>query len=161
MSPTQPVDALLLFALALASKRRPADLTEVVAAADLSQGAQGIIPSSTELSEAFARLSGAGLIGEDDRGLVLTPEAQKLMASLPRKADTLARVAGIRERLAAHAPVQPYPVIMPTPEQLDAAIAAHRANGKSPAQNLLIPKPKPADSGSKPGQRQRKPRPGR
>ena len=54
---------LLLLAIGLASKRRPAEPLEIVAAIDLIQGN---IPAEAKLSEAIARLAVHGLIGEVD-----------------------------------------------------------------------------------------------
>ena len=66
MYPVHDVDAILLLSLSIATKRRPADLTEVIAAIDL---AGGPIPSENKLSDAFARLSAYGLIVEVDGGV--------------------------------------------------------------------------------------------
>ena len=94
MHPIHDVDVLLLLALALSSKRRPAELVEIVAAADVIQG---VIPSELRLVDAFSRLATHGLICEQDGGFTLTPQAQKVMAGSGREADTEKRIARIKE----------------------------------------------------------------
>lgn len=151
------VDAPLLLALMLAAKRRPAELVEIMAATDLLQGA---IPSVLKLSEAFARLGACGLISEVEGRFTLTADAQQIVADQPKKAETAERIFGIKEKLAAYKPQGEHEPVDVTPEQLNAAILAHRAAGAAVVKNLLVPKPKPEDSNKKrPGQRQRKPLP--
>jgi len=65
MQTIHDVDALLLMATLLASKRRPADLVEIMAAADLVQGS---VPAVNKLVESFARLGTAGLLVEVEGG---------------------------------------------------------------------------------------------
>ena len=101
MYPVHDVDALLLLAMALASKRRPAGLAEIIAAADLVQGS---IPSESKLGEAFHRLSMHGLIREAEGCFTLTPDAQKIMTGQPRKADAQERILGIKGTLSAYNP---------------------------------------------------------
>lgn len=159
MHPTHDVDVLLLLALALSSKRRPAELIEIIAAAALIQDT---VPSELRLCEAFDRLSTQGLICEAEDGFTLTPEALKIMTGLPKKADAEKRSMLLKELLAAYEPptqCQPIPI---TAKQVCAAILAHRAAGKSKVKNLLVPKPKAAEADcTRPGQRQRKPMPAR
>ena len=57
MYPIHDHDPLVLLATALAAKRRPAELLEIMAAIDLIQGN---IPNEAKLSEAFARLGQSG-----------------------------------------------------------------------------------------------------
>src|SRR3989338_8138939 len=97
MYPVHDVDAILLLAMSLAAKRRPAELVEIIAAADLTQGA---IPSESKLVESFYRLSAYGLIREVEGGYTLTPDAQQMMAGQRKKADTEERIFGIKENLA-------------------------------------------------------------
>ena len=157
-----PVDALIFQALALSSKRRPAQLVEVIAAVDLIQGTQGIIPSEPALNEAFQRLSAQGLICETEGGFALTPKALQIMSVLPRKASALERISGIRDKLATYTPgVEEHATILLTGEQLTAAILSHQAAGEIAGKNLLVPKPKPSENVNKPGLRQRKPLPAR
>jgi hypothetical protein len=153
------VDVLLLLALALSSKRRPAELSEIVAATDLLQGA---VPSETRLVEAFARLGANGLVCEQEGGFLLTPEAQKIITGTSRKADTEQRMQSIRDKLSAYEPAGDHPPIKLAAKTVCAAILAHRDSAKITGKNMLVPKPKPADTnGPRPGQRQRRPLPAR
>ena len=152
MHPIYDVDVLLLMATALASKRRPAELVEVMAAADLLQGS---IPLDVDIAAAFLRLSTHGLIGEVTGRLTLTPDALAFMAGLPRrrKAETPERLLVIRQELAGYAPKgEGVPIRLAT-EQVSAAILAHRTFLKGPGRNMLVPKPKAAtDKAKRPGQ---------
>lgn len=140
MRPVHDVDVIILMATTLASKRRPADLAEIVAAADLLQGS---IPFIEKLGEAIQRLSGAGLIAATEEGFTLTSLGRDLMARQPRKAATEELIAAVRGELAAHAPTQQSAAIDLTQEQLAKAIQTHKAARKTPGKNLLMPKPKP------------------
>jgi hypothetical protein len=127
-------------ATALAAKRRPAALAEIVAAADLLQG---FVPFPGKLGDAIRRLSAAGLISTVEDGFVLTPPAEKITATLPRKPDAEERLAALRASLDTYAPKgQCTPVVL-SAEQLGAAILAHQTAKRSSGKNLLMPKPKP------------------
>lgn len=154
MHPVHDVDALLLLAMALSSKRRPAELAEIMAAADLIQGA---IPAEAKLAEAFHRLSTHGLIGEEAGGFTLSADAQKIITGLPKKAEMAERVFDIKQRLAAHAVRGEHVAIVLTLEQLSAAIVAHRASGQGAGKNLLMPKPKTPETEKKRAGHWRKP----
>ncbi|HSG21345.1 MAG TPA: hypothetical protein VLA64_00150 [Azonexus sp.] len=158
MHPIHDFDVLLLLATALSSKRRPAQLVEIVAAADLIQEA---IPAEAKLIEAFARLAINGLIIEIDGGFALTPDAQVLVNRLPRKADAAERMFIVRDKLSEYNAKATHAPILLTMEQLKEAIAAHKLAGESTAKNLLVPKPKPVEEVQRPGQRQRRPAPAR
>ena len=150
MYPVHDVDAILLLALSLAAKRRPAELVEIIAAADLAQGA---IPSETKLSDSFYRLSEYGLICALEGGYTLTPDAQQMMAGQRRKAETPERIFGIKESLADYHLKGEHAIILLTVEQLAAAITEHQTSKKS-GKSWLAPKPKPAEIASKhPGTR--------
>jgi hypothetical protein len=154
MNPVHDTDVVLLMATALAAKRRPAALVELIAAADLLAGA---IPTEAQLADALQRLSACGLIcAVEENAYTLTPEAEKIMGGTRRKADTQERIANLKEKLAAFDAQGA--VIAPSTAQLRAAILAHRTAARSPGRNLLLPKPQ-ANTGTKPGQRQRKPLP--
>ncbi|GEM_PF-6907403 len=60
------LDAGILMAATLSSKRRPADLVEIVAAAELILG---FVPFAEKLGAAIERLSARGLIGMSEGGL--------------------------------------------------------------------------------------------
>jgi hypothetical protein len=151
MHPVHDVDVLLLLASALASKRRPAALAEIMAATDLLHGS---IPLDVDLAAGFHRLSTQGLIAGDPDGLRLTPAALKIMDCLPRKkAETEERLSALREQLAGYTPDGVAAALPLTTEQLTVAILAHRTFLKGPGRNMLVPKPKPAaERNKRPGQ---------
>ena len=163
MHPIHDVDAILLLATALSSKRRPAELVEIIAATELIQGAQGTIPSETKLSDAFGRLSRCGLLCAPESGFALTADAQAIMAAQRRKAETAELLFGIKASMAAYEVSAEHPPIVLAAGQLAAAIITQRSAGEGAGKNLLVPKPKPADTDNRqrPGQRQRKPMPAR
>lgn len=150
MYPVHDVDAILLLALSLASKRRPAELVEIIAAADLTHGA---IPPEAKLSDAFARLSAYGLIVEVDGGYTLALDAQQMMASQRKKDDTEKRIFRLKENLADYHLKGEHTTILVTEEQLGAAVLAHQVSKKGSGRSLLVPKPKPAEDKKRPGQR--------
>lgn len=156
MQPIHDFDVLLLLATALSSKRRPAQLVEVIAAADLIQQA---IPAEGKLIEAFSRLAINGLIIEIDGGYALTPDAQVLVNRLPRKADAAERMFIVRDKLSEYNAKAVHAPVVLTMEQIKVAIEAHKKAGESTAKNLLVPKPKPVEDVPRPGQRQRRPAP--
>jgi hypothetical protein len=133
------VDVVILLATALSAKRRPATLAEIVAAADLIQGA---IPYVEKLGDAIRWLSAHGLISAVEDGFTLTPAAEKIMAAIPKKADTEARIAAVQESLAGYVPKGEFAPIVLTGEQLSAAIVAHNAERGTAGKNMLMPKPK-------------------
>ena len=139
MYPIHDVDALLLLAMSVASKRRPAELAEIIAATELNQGA---IATESKLGEAFHRLSVCGLIVEEGGGYTLTAEAQKVLSGQRRSASSLERIFAIKENLTGFEPVGEHPAILVTAEQLSAAVREYRASGKEAGKNLLVPKPK-------------------
>ena len=150
------VDVLLLLATTLASKRRPAELVDIVAAVDLLQES---MPAVGKMSESLARLAVSGLIAAAEGGIQLTPDAEKIMTGQRRKFDTAQRLFAIKEKLAEYNPARQFAPILVSTADLDAAIKAHTASAASAAKNLLVPKPKPAEELKRPGQRLRKPIP--
>jgi acetylornithine/succinyldiaminopimelate/putrescine aminotransferase len=146
MYPIHDFDVLLLMATALSSKRRPADLVEIVAAADLIQGS---IPSEAKLVEAFHRLGGHGLIVAAESGYALTPAGEELVAGQPRKGSTAERFSAVRDNLAEYQPLREHPPVVVTEEQVAEAVQAHRAAAKSAVPNLLAPKPKVSEKSTK------------
>ena len=139
MYPTHDADALLMLAATLATKRRPAELVEVIAAFDLLQEP---VPSTGRLIDSIQRLSAHGLLCEVDGGLALSAEGQLLMAALPKRGDTAQRVFFVREKLSAHPGRAEHPSISLDTARVDAAVLAQRAQAKAPGKNLLMPKPK-------------------
>lgn len=158
MHPIHDVDPLILLAIALSSKRRPAELVEVMAAIDLLQNN---IPAEAKLAEAISRLAAHGLIVARDSCLALTPEAQQLVEALPRRAETAERLFSFRDSLSEYRASGTHEPVDISPDALRAAMVAHRAAAGSGVKNLLVPKPKPAEPAARPGQRQRKPLPAR
>ena len=136
MQSVRDVDAFLLITLALASKRRPAELAEIMAAADLTHGA---IPYRSDLTDAFYQLATHGLIREAEGRFPLTPGAEKIMARQPRKADKAALMAGVKDALHAHPEVAECAPVLLTELELSDAIAEHRDAGLGANRNRLMP----------------------
>ncbi len=158
MHPVNDVDALLLLAVTLSAKRRPAELAEIMAAVELIRSP---IPAELDLDRAFQRLSGHGLIATRDGGFVLTAEGQELMSGQSAKGDGSERIRRLKEALTASVGKEEHSAIAPGQKALCTAILAHRAAQKSPAKNLLVPKPQAAEARTGPGVRRRKPMPAR
>lgn len=156
MYPIHDHDPLLLLATALAAKRRPAELPEIMAAIDLIQGN---IPNEEKLSEAFVRLGQNGLLLARDGGVALTPVAESQIEALPRKGEMADRLSALRSLLAAYTTAGDAEAVVIPAEQLRAAMLAHRAAASGGGKNLLVPKPKLEAAKARPGQRQRKPLP--
>ncbi|MBI5790577.1 MAG: hypothetical protein HZA63_03785 [Rhodocyclales bacterium] len=152
MHPIHDVDVLLLMSTALATKRRPAELVEIMAAMHLLHGS---IPLDVDVAAAFGRLSTQGLLAEEAGGYTLTPQGLELMGGVrnKRKAETAERLLAIREQLADYRPrAEGLPIHLAT-EAVGAAILAHRNFLKAPGRNMLVPKPKAAtDKPRPPGQ---------
>lgn len=162
MPPIHELDALLLMALALSAKRRPAELIEIISAIDFIQAP---VPSELRLIDSFRRLAANALISEVESSFALTPEAQNIMASLPKKGETAERIVSLKEKLSAHYfrnGKENSPSLALTTKQICAAILEHRDFAKSKVKNMLMPKPiAPEDENKRPGLRQRKPAPAR
>jgi len=139
MRPIHDVDVLVLMATKLSSKRRPAQLAEIVAAADLIQG---FIPYFDKLGEAILRLSTIGLINATAGGFTLTPMGHEIMAKQPKKASAEEIIIALKSDLATCRPMDEFPPILLTQEQLSAAIRVHKTARKARGKNLLMPKPK-------------------
>jgi hypothetical protein len=149
MHPIHDVDVLLLMSTALATKRRPAELVEIMAAMHLLHGS---IPLDVDVAAAFQRLSTEGLLAEEAGGYTLTPQGLELMGGVrnKRKAETAERLLAIREQLAGYRPrAEGLPIHLAT-EAVGAAIQAHRSFLKAPGRNMLVPKPKAATDRPKP-----------
>ena len=132
-------DAVILMATLLSSKRRPAELVEIVAAADLIQG---FIPFMEKLGDAITLLSTFGLITATEGAYTLTPTGQEVMAKQPKKAAVEELVIALKSKLGAYRPNEECPPILLSNEQLGAAIRAHKTARKAAGKNLLMPKPK-------------------
>lgn len=150
MHPIFDMDVILLMATTLSSKRRPADLLEIVAATQLIQG---YAPDEGRLLGAFQRLSSHGLIVAEANGYRLTPPAEAIMATLPRKCETAERIIRIKEELSAYQAAEKIAPLDIEEEQIIAAIQAHKAAEAIAAKNMPPPNPRAADPDAKrPGQ---------
>lgn len=142
MHPVHDVDVVLLLATALASKRRPADLLEIMVAVDLIRSG---ISFEAKLEDAFSRLATHGLLHQVDARYALTPAAQKIVAGLRRKADTAERIFSVKEALSAHESGDGHAPIHLSAEQITAALVAHQAAAKSIGKSVLIPNARKAE----------------
>ena len=155
------IDAVFLLAVARASKRRPAELAEIVAAAEL---VAGDMPDPGKLAEAAARLSTHGLLVAAESGLALSAEAQQALVGEPAKAEPAARIFWVRDQLSGLQVTAGHAAIELTARQIDDAIKVHRTAAAASSKNLLAPRPKPPEEKGPargPGFRQRKPMPAR
>ncbi|MBS1208546.1 MAG: hypothetical protein H6R19_944 [Proteobacteria bacterium] len=125
MQQIHDADVLLLQAITLAAKRKPAAINEVVVAVAMLQPH---LPSETKLREAFARLSSHGLIVAQDEGYTLSAEAERLLAGTSKKGDANERAYRIKEKLAEFDVGTAHPVVQPDDADLSAAILAWRAS---------------------------------
>lgn len=131
-------DAVILTATLLSSKRRPAQLVDVVAAADLIQG---FVPFPEKLGAAIERLSAQGLIVAAEGGLTLTGAARELLAKLPAKLGPQDLAAAVGDSLAGWRPRAGHAPLVLEQQELGAAVRAYKAIRKAPGKNLLMPKP--------------------
>ena len=139
MHPIYETDVIILMATALSSKRRPADLVEIIAAADLIQG---FIPFPEKLGDAIERLSIYGLMTEADERFTLTDAALEILSMPPKKATTQDAVIVIKATLATYNPREKFSPVILTDAQLSTAVRTHKAARKERGKNLLMSKPK-------------------
>lgn len=125
MHPIHDADVLVLLALAVASKRKSANLNELVLGLAMVQAQ---LPSVTRLMAAFTRLSSHGLITGDAEGYRLSETAQKLMLGVSRKKESAEQIFSLREKLKAFTPDTSEAAFQPEEQQLTAAIAAWQAS---------------------------------
>lgn len=131
------LDAGVLMAVTLSSKRRPAELVDIVAAVDLILG---FVPFAEKLGAAIERLSSCGLIGMSAGGLTLTDAGLEMMSKQPRKASQEDLIAAVKSSLAAWRPRADHPPVLLAPEQLGAAVRGHKATRKM-GKSVLMPRP--------------------
>ena len=139
MHPISDTDALFLLATTLASKRRPAELVEIIA------GFEPLlepVPGTSRLIDTIRRLTAHGLVVVEDGRFSLTEAGQQVMVKLPKKTDTAGLVTHLRGKLAAFEASASFPSVHLGQAQVDAAVLAQRAAAKEPGKNLLMPKPK-------------------
>lgn len=139
MYPIHDTDAQLLLATLIAAKRRPAALTDIVAAAEF-MGFPVTAPGAW--ATAFQRFFTHGLLAAAGEGYVLTPAAVQLVAGLPRKAEADERVFLVRERLAAWKPTVEHAGVDMSAAHFEAALHDHAKLAQQGGKNLLMPKPK-------------------
>jgi hypothetical protein len=139
MRPSHDIDAVVLMAITLSSKRRPAELVEIVAATDLIQGS---IPFVEKFGDSLQRLSALGLICATESRFTLTPSGHKIMEKRPRRTAAEEVIILIKSDLGDYRPTEEHSPVLLTQEQLVTAIQAHKAARKTPGKNLLMPKPK-------------------
>lgn len=125
MHPIHDTDLLLILALAVAAKRKPATLDDSLLAIAMLQEAG--LPSEPKLLDSFARLSSHGLLVAQGEGYTLTAAAQSILASLPRKGDTEERSFRLKEKLAAAELAATHCAVKPDAAALSAAVAAWQA----------------------------------
>jgi len=146
-TPANPdVDSLLLLATALASKRRPAELIEIMGAADLVQES---VPAAPVLAEAFRSLSMRGLLIEVGDCFALTADALAMIEALSKKLDHGKQLLALKTALATYAPSAEHPSIELSAERFSTTLQAFRASGKGAGKNLLMPKPKVVEAPKK------------
>ena len=132
MHPIHDTDVLLLLAVTLASKRKPATLDELVVALAMVQPR---LYSEAKLQDAFARLSGHGLLLQVEGAYTLSADAQKLIASVPQKGEVKERIFRLKEKLAGYESTGSHPIAQPGAEELSAAIAAWKATLPPPTKS--------------------------
>jgi len=139
MQPIYDVDVIILMAITLSAKRRPAQLVEILAAADLAHGA---IPAEGKMLDSFRRLAAHGLLVQIATGFTLTPESEAIMATIPKKAETTDRIYFVKDKLSSYNAKGEFPAITLSIEDIGTAVLAHRAAEHTGGKNLLMPKPK-------------------
>lgn len=127
MHPIHEIDVSLLLALAIASKRRPAELIEIIAALQI---VRDVIPAEARLIDAITRLSSQGLIRSQDGGVTLTEAALRIMDNPTRTTNSAKRIARIKEQLAAHEVTAQYEAIHFSVKEICVAVLAYRALAK-------------------------------
>jgi len=157
MHPVHDIDAVLLLAVALSSKRRPAELIELVAAAELVAGE---LPDEAKFVDSLVRLSTHGVLVEREGGFVLSAEAQQALVGEPKKAEAAERIFWVRDQLSMLRTKAEHPAVTVSAEQMAEAVKVHQEAVKASKRNLMVPKPKPPeDNGRGPGFKLRKPMP--
>jgi len=156
MHPVYDVDALLLLAIAISAKRRPATLVEIIAACDLIHGSVAL---KGELAEGFLRLSRHGLIVQAGTGYAPAPAALNMMSDGRKKAAHDERLLALKAALATCNTKTEHPALLVSEAQLSAAIHEHQLSKEHAGKNLLVPKPKAVVDSKRP--QRRKPLPAR
>lgn len=135
MHPIHDADALLLLAITLASKRKPAAIDEIAIALGTLQPR---LPAETKLLDAFERLSSHGLVAASEAGYALSIEGEKQMQGVSARGETAERAEQLKERLAACNAKAKHPASKPDAGALSAAIAAWRASLPPPTKSEKV-----------------------
>ncbi|WP_417066744.1 hypothetical protein [Niveibacterium terrae] len=125
MHPIHDADVLLLLAITLASKCKPATLAEVVVC--LAR-VQPRLPAEARLLEAFEHLSRHGLIVAHEGGYTLCEAAENIMRGVPRRKEIAEQLFCLKDRLAQFDGKPSKPAVQPEAAELAAAIAAWQAS---------------------------------
>lgn len=132
MHPVYDTDPLLLLAITLASKRRPASVDEIIIAVGTLKSE---LPAESRLLEAFARLGAHGLIALSDAGYALSASGESLLRELPARGDADDRLFRLKH-LLSEADLRPDGfVAKPDAAALAAAAAAWRASLPPPTKS--------------------------
>lgn len=142
MYPIHNIDAQLLLAALLSSKRRPATLPDIVAAADLLGFP---VTAPNQWGEAFRRLATHGLLLAADGGYLASDSAQSMARELPRKAEPAEQVFLLREKLSVYMPAEKSPSVPIGGAEFDEALRVQAELSRQGGKNLLMPKPKVDD----------------
>ena len=137
MRPIHDTDILLMLATALAAKRRPARLVEILAAMDVLNDT---MPPAPKLSKSFARLGSQGLMLAVDDGFTLTAEAQAMVATQPKRGDLAEQIFSMKQALKAYTPnSDEHASVSVGIDHIEVALQAHRSSAQGAGKNLLMP----------------------
>lgn len=125
MHPVFDADALLLLAIRLAAKRKPALLDEVVIALATVQAK---LPSEANLLRSFSRLTSHGLLEARDGGYTLGAQAETLIQAVPKKKEAADQIIELKRALAGFDAEANQPAVPPEAGALTQAIAAWQAS---------------------------------
>lgn len=168
MTPIFDTDVVLLEAVALASKRKPAELAEVVTALAV---ADKRLPAQAKLLDAFVRLGNHGLLLEQQGCYTLTIAAQAVLGSVPKRCKPPERVVRIKEQLAEYQPaagigsgtqaptaalevlVAAYEASLPPPTKTEKAVLKREQSGAPRRTGAPARGPLRSNGAAKPGRR--------
>ncbi|MGC3962222.1 MAG: hypothetical protein QM803_02565 [Rhodocyclaceae bacterium] len=132
MHPIHDADLLLLLAITLASKRKPAAVEDIAIALGTLQP---LLPAEDKLLGAFARLSSHGLIVASGDSYGLSAAGEALMKSVPAKGETADRAAQLKRALPTYEAEPTMAAVQPEATVLSAALEAWRASLPPPTKS--------------------------
>lgn len=138
MYPVNDIDAQLLLATFIAAKRRPAELSDVIAAAEVL-GCR--ITIARPWVDTLRRATSQGLIVANGSGFELSEAALALCAALPKKAANEERLFLIRQELNAYEPAELSPEAEVSEQAFSQAMQLHTELKSRSGKNQLMPKP--------------------